>query len=288
MIPPPAWPGWSFGENSSRSNDKLGRIIPNGSRGRLGVEPIGGIKLLWPPEYRRGKNMSLALQTSLALQGGEMHTVGRADSLARYRRFRDLRTDIQTEALKHIPRSSFLAHAKRIGLSDGKALFSDDDVELTLVFDLALHTAKAGRTRAIDRFARMRRTASDADEALVLAGLQAARFSIFRVTDRYEPAGLLIEDLLRGFALWLLDEGLEQSASPGSIFAMRVAPIEDFAVTCGVIVPVGDLIFNAIDDFLIDCATDSERAALADDPRFATSLYQLAVELGLMSLVAYR
>ena len=232
--------------------------------------------------------MPLALQTSLELEGGEMHPVSRVDVLTRYRRYRDLRTDIQTAALENVPRSSFLAQAKRIGLSDGKVLFADDDVELTLVFDLAIHTAKAGRTRAIDRYARMHPGAPDQDEALVLKGLQAARFSIFRVTDRYEPAGLLVTDLLRGFELWLLDEGLEQSATPGSVFAMRVAPVEDFVMTCGVIVPVGDLIFDAIDDFLIDCATDAERAALVDDPRFAASLYRLAVELGLMSLVAYR
>jgi hypothetical protein len=237
----------------------------------------------------RGANaMPLALQTSLELEGGKMHTASRADILVRYRRYRDVRTDIQTAALKNVPRSSFLAHAKRIGLSDGKVLFSDDDVELTLVFDLAIHTAKGERTRAIERYARMRPAASDRAEALVLRGLQAAQFSIFRVTDRYEPAGLLVKDLLRGFDLWLLDEGLEESARLGAVFAMRVAPIEDFVVTCGVIVPVGDLIFDAIDDFLADCATDAERAALADDPRFATSFYKLAIELGLMSLIAYQ
>ena len=59
-----------------------------------------------------------------------MHALSRAAILSRYRRYRDLRTDIQTAALESIPHSSFLAHAKRIGLSDGKVLFTDDIVAL--------------------------------------------------------------------------------------------------------------------------------------------------------------
>ncbi len=76
-----------------------------------------------------------------------MHALSRAAILSRYRRYRDLRMDIQTAALESIPHSSFLAHAKRIGLSDGKVLFTDDIVELSLAFDLAVYTASAGRTR---------------------------------------------------------------------------------------------------------------------------------------------
>jgi len=39
---------------------------------------------------------------------------------------------------------------------------------------------------------------------------------------------------------------------------------------------------------LINAASKAELAALADDRRFAASIYELAIELGLMSVVAYR
>jgi hypothetical protein len=232
--------------------------------------------------------MAPALQASMELHGGEMHALSRAGILSRYRRYSDLRMDIQTAALESIPRSSFLAHAKRIGLSDGKVLFADNAEELTLVFDLALYTAQAGRTRAIDRCARRRLRGSKPDEALVLQGLQASRFSIFRTIGRCEPTGVHLEDLMRGGMISLLDEGLEQSARPGEVFAMRVAPIEDFLITCGAVVPLDIETFEEIIDFLTDGAPDAELAALADDRRFAASLYELAIELGLMSFVAYR
>jgi hypothetical protein len=232
--------------------------------------------------------MAPALQASMELHGGEMHASSRADILSRYRRYRDLRKDIQTAALDNVPHSRFLDYAKRIGLSDGKVLFTDDTVELTLVFDLALYTAQAGRTRAIDRCARRRLRDSKPDEALVLQGLQASRFSIFRMIGRCEPTGVLLEDLMRGGMISLLDEGLEQSARPGEVFAMRVAPIEEFLITCGAVVPLDIETFEGIIDFLTDGAPDAELAALADDRRFAASLYELAIELGLMSFVAYR
>jgi len=232
--------------------------------------------------------MAPASQASLQLRGGEMHALSRAAILSRYRRYRDLRMDIQTAALESIPHSSFLAHAKRIGLSDGKVLFTDDIVELSLAFDLAVYTASAGRTRAIDRCARRRLETSGPDETLVLQGLQASRFSIFRTIGGCEPAGVLLEDLMRGGAISLLDEGLEQSARSGEVFAMRVAPIEEFVITCGAVVPIDHATMEECIALLISAASKAELAALADHRRFAASIYELAIELGLMRFIAYR
>ena len=74
----------------------------------------------------------------MELHGGEMHASSRVAILGRYRRYSDLRKDIQSAALGNVSESSFLAYAKRIGVSDGKVLFADES-ELTLVYDLALY-----------------------------------------------------------------------------------------------------------------------------------------------------
>ncbi len=231
--------------------------------------------------------MAPALQISTDLRGGEMHALSRAAILSRYRPYRDIRTDIQTTVLENIPHSRFLECARRIGLSDGKLLFTNNQVELTLAFDLSLYTANPGRTRAIDRCARKRLETSGPDETLVLKGLQASRFSIFRVIRRCEPAGVLLEDLMRGGVISLLDEGLEQSARFDDVFAMRIAPIEEFVMTCGAIVPISFEIFEEMTKFFSE-GTSAELAALADHRRFAAALYELAIELGLMDLVTYR
>jgi hypothetical protein len=81
---------------------------------------------------------------------------------------------------------------------------------------------------------------------------------------------------------------LEQTAKPGDVYAMRVAPIEDFVISCGVVVPLGTKAFTDIIDFLTDGKPDADLAPLADDRRFAASLYKTAIEFGLMDWVDYR
>ncbi len=93
---------------------------------------------------------------------------------------------------------------------------------------------------------------------------------------------------MRGGTICLLDEGLEQSAQPGEVFAMRVAPIEQFVITCGAVVPLDIETFEGILDFLTDGAADIQLADVADHRRFAVSLYGLAIELGLMKFITYR
>jgi hypothetical protein len=232
--------------------------------------------------------MALALQTSLDLRGGEMHSLSREDLLARYRQYRDIRTEIQTATLENIPHSSFLKQAKRLGISDGKVLFTDDQVELTLAFDLSLYTSKHGRTRVIDRYARAHAEDLSPQFRQVLTALCASRFSLFEVVERHELAGVVLEDYMRDDEVWLLDENFETSAKPGMIFASRVAPIEDFVITCGAIVPIDAETFEELADYLLNDLSTKELAELADDPRFAESTFQLAIELGLTSLVAYR
>jgi hypothetical protein len=227
-------------------------------------------------------------QPGAELDGGKTRVLSRDDILGRYRRWRQLRTDIQTAALNNVSRSAFVAHAKRIGLSDGKVLVVKSEPEVTLAYDLAIYSARAGTTRAIDRCARLRSKSQDADEALVLKALCASRFSVFRVIGRHEPAGLLIEDLMRGGELWLLDEGLEQCMQPGALLATRVAPIEGFVVTCGAVIPIDREAAGEIEAFLAGSEDDEALADVADDRRFVDYIYKMAIECELMNEVEYR
>jgi hypothetical protein len=69
---------------------------------------------------------------------------------------------------------------------------------------------------------------------------------------------------------------------------MRVAPIEEFVINCGAVVPMGGGILEEIIELLIGGVVEAERAALADHRRFAAALYALAIELELMSSIIYR
>ena len=131
------------------------------------------------------------------------------------------------------------------------------------------------------------RNGHDPDEARLFEALCASRFSLFRAIGRRKPAGVRLVDLMRGSEVWLLDEGIEQSAKSGALFAMRVASIEGFVVTCGAVIPVDGEAAEVLTRFLADVGDDDILPMLADDPRFADFVYGLAIEFGLMDGVIY-
>jgi hypothetical protein len=210
----------------------------------------------------------------------------REEILTRYRRLREISTRHHSEALRFIPRSTLLEQARRLGLTIGKVLVADSIDELTLAFDLCLYTAAPGRSRGIDRYARSAGIAPGSDEDLMLKAMCQARFSVFQVERPHETAGLLVRDLMRGEGLWLVDENLERTAPGGLTLAMRVSRPATFAMTCGVMVPTNAvLIDEALEE--VQGRVRGEPGAIANDRRFATAIYRIAVMSGIMDQIGF-
>lgn len=211
----------------------------------------------------------------------------RDEILNRYQRYRQACTALQTAALKCVSNAGLITAAKRLGLSDGKRIIAESEDDLVLVYDLALHTAPRGRSRAIERYARQHQGGSD-DETAVLTALCKTCFSLYEVRAQHPEAGLLLEDLLRGAETWLVDVNLEATATTGAVMAMRLAQPDAFAISCGVAVPIDDETLDELFDYLTDGGEEDDLAAIPDDPLFAQSIYQLALELGLTAYIGYR
>jgi hypothetical protein len=191
--------------------------------------------------------------------------------LDRYRCLRAISTHHHSGALGCLARPAILEQAKHLGLAYGRTLVAEREEEMTLLFDLAIYTAKPGRSRAIDRYAKSAMVQPGSDEALTLEAMCQARFSLWRVERQHETAGVIVADLLRHSETWLLDQGLTLSAHPGITVASRLCWPAEFAMTCGVIVPVdGELIEDVLYDSTAWLPHDDPQR-LADDPRFATS-----------------
>jgi hypothetical protein len=92
----------------------------------------------------------------------------REDVLRRYRHLRAIGTDHHSAALKFLARPAFEDHARRLGLMVGRTLIANNEEEMALVFDLAIYTAKEGRSRAIDRYAKVALLPPDSDERSML------------------------------------------------------------------------------------------------------------------------
>jgi hypothetical protein len=229
-----------------------------------------------------------ALRRELIGVGNDNLLPGRDEVLARYRRLREISKQHHHEVLKFVSGDRILHQARRLGLAKGKTLILDDMDEMNYVCDLAIHTAPAGRSRAIDRYARSVRLAAPSDEALVLEAMRAARFSILVMERRHATAGLVATDLFRRTEVWVVDIGLESSMPDGGIIATRLFTPERFAMTAGVQVPF-DL--GTIEDLcaeLPNSLRDTDLTALVDDRRFAEVIYRVALSNGVMDRVRYQ
>jgi hypothetical protein len=115
--------------------------------------------------------------------------------------------------------------------------------------------------------------------------MRHARFSVWRIKQRHEAAGLIITDLLREAEVWLVDEQLEASASEDLSFAGRICEPDRFVMGCGVVVPVyREMMEEVALDMLAQRRRDPER--VSQDPRFALAIYRAAIDHGVLNNVA--
>jgi hypothetical protein len=210
------------------------------------------------------------------------------DVLEHYRHLRGISTRHHSAALARLAGPTLLEQAKHLGLAHGRALVAESEEEMTLIFDLAVHTARPGRSRAIDRYAKATALSPGSDEANALEAIRQAEFSLWRIEAHHQTAGLVVKDVLRNKETWLVDESLTVSAEPGLTFAARLCWPAAFAMTCGVVVPVDA---ELVEDTLFDNMTllhHTDLTQLADDPRFAAAIYRSALNAGIMDHVMFR
>src|SRR6516165_6843448 len=194
----------------------------------------------------------------------------REDVLRRYRQLRAIGTHHHSAALKLM----------------GRTLVANTEEEMTLVFDLAIYTAKEGRSRAIDRYAKVAQLPPDSDERSMLEAMRHAQFSIWRVAGRHNTCGLVVNDVLRQSESWLVDESLERSGASGMCFAGRLCDADPFAITSGVVVPVDQpMLEDVLSDILACRRAEPER--IGDDPRFAAAIYRAALDTGVLDAVVF-
>lgn len=217
-----------------------------------------------------------------------MAAAGRKTVIARYRRLRQIGIDHHGSALKLVSTDAIFRTARALGLAVGNTFFEDDLDFVDLAFDLLLYTSPRGRTRGIDRYAKAARLEPGSEEATVLNAMRNDRFSIWEVQRRHEVAGLIVRDTVDQEEGWLVDTGLERSIGQGNCFAARLVKPDDFMMTSGIIVPVIPELLEATLDEMPRSLQNASVREIVQHRRFATVLYRIALEVGILSLVAFQ
>lgn len=223
-------------------------------------------------------------QPTLPLEGAMRST--RDDILLRYLRLREISKTLHEEVLGCVSSDRLLDHARRLGLARGKTLLLEDMEEMYYVYDLAIYTAPADRSRAIDRYAKSAKFDAKSDEWLMLDAMRASQFAILQIERRHDTIGLIATDILRNSKVWLLDVGLESSMDDGELIATRLLTPGEFAMTAGVNIPFGIEMLEPICK-LLQRMGNSKLDRLAEDRRFAEAVYKIGLANGVMDRMAY-
>jgi hypothetical protein len=217
----------------------------------------------------------------------------RSEILSRYRRLRQISKQQHQAVLDIIAPDVLLDWAKRIDLTQGKTMVSDSAYEIALAEDLAIYLPRLGRSHPLDRYAWAARFTPGSDEAIVLAAMRHARFSLWRVERHHETTGLILRDLLREEEVWLIDEAMASNARPEQEMAARLVEPDRFAMTARVIVPIIPNVMTRpelMEEVFIRAPAlrSLQGKALAEDPRFAIGIYRAAVATGVMDFVRFK
>jgi hypothetical protein len=124
--------------------------------------------------------------------------MSRTEILTRYRRLRQISKQQHEAVLDLIAADVLLDWARWLDLTVGKTVVLENDNEMTLPEDLAIDLPRRGHLHPLERYARLARFAPGSDEAIVLAAMHQARFSLWRIERRHPTTGLILRDLLRG------------------------------------------------------------------------------------------
>ena len=211
----------------------------------------------------------------------------RDDLLARYLHLREISKGLHQEVLKSISGDALLSCARRLGLAQGKTLLLEDMDEMYYVYDLAIYTAPADRSRAIDRYAKSAKFDAQSDERLMLEAMRASQFAILLIEQRHDTLGLIATDILRNSKVWLLDVGLESSMDDGELIATRLLTPGPFSMTAGVNVPFEIEMLEPLCALLPERMANAKLARIADDRRFAEAVYKVGLADGMMDRLAY-
>ena len=207
--------------------------------------------------------------------GRDGHGGTRDVVLDHYDRYRSINTAHQSALAARLWHGPIGEMAVRLGLIGGASQVDERDLDdLACAADLAIYS---GGAAAASHYAdELNGTLVD-PEKRVLDAMRAAYFSIFRVVACHRGAGVDLIDMTSGREVWVVDRGLEATASAGIEIATRLFTPDDFSMTTGVAVVMDQDLWQRLETVGVIHRKRLPMPSL-DRDRLAEIIYHLAAE----------
>jgi len=160
------------------------------------------------------------------------------DLLDRYQRWREVGRDLNLLLVQRLPKDAVPECGKKLGIFKAGTLILNHDDEIAVLYDYCLYHFRRGNKTVIDRYLEQSPPAADSLEMTLLQAMTRVRFSMFRVMAITPRQGAVLRDLVQGDTIDLIDLGLAETGTPGSLLLGRLLPLPGFHMSSGTLIPV--------------------------------------------------
>ncbi|AKU93686.1 hypothetical protein AKJ09_00350 [Labilithrix luteola] len=139
--------------------------------------------------------------------------------------------------LKSLTPKAMEDSAKKLGLWRKGALSLQQEEELAVVTDYAIHHYRPDGKNTVERVLNNRGSAFESTERAVLEAMSRSRFTVLELDPSNDGVTIAARDRLYDEPLLIADEGLAKIAERGQLIATRVVPLGGLAVLTGAALP---------------------------------------------------
>jgi len=170
----------------------------------------------------------------------------------RYKQFRQITLKLHSALPKYLSKRAFDKCGKKLGIMRNDTLIFDDEQDMAVFIDYCIYDYRENGVNAVSRYLADSKAETDSDEYRVLKAMSESFYTLVQVEDVLPGVGVGAIDLLGEKKFLLIDMGFSATAEQEVIIATRILPFEDFVMTSGAALPVGQEALSEIFDFAVE------------------------------------
>ena len=210
-----------------------------------------------------------------------------ASLLEKYEKYRELGRGVIKDILQFVPKDSFLAGAKQLGISKGKNIHIGSESESAMLYDFIVHHFLYNGKTALNRYVERNQNKFTGDLLDLSVAKGNSYYAILKFEEYLPDGGIVVHDMLRNNQQKLLiDKGLNLSNLKPMVIATTVVEFTDFIMTTGAAVPVVrimDYISNLLDSDFKDFANKSKN----EQSKLVAKFYKYCFSSSVLNHIKY-
>lgn len=205
--------------------------------------------------------------------------------IEQYRKLRKLGRELNLDLVRQLPPPAVPECGKKLGIYKAGTLILNQDDELALVFDYALHHYRRAGKNVIERTLENSPPKQDSPEMDYLQSLLSARFSVFRIEDILPHRGARLRDLITGDPVDLTDLGLSSTGQAGILLTGRLLTIGEITLSSGTLIPVPEPVLESrilpvINKFIPHIPCEKSELSTAQSAAMEAQILRIALHEG--------